>query len=203
VATLQPPPPPAPGEPVSRYLIKAMTEPESMQALMMGNTGGDFVPEEWGSPAALTAELPATGGVGNARALAAMYRAVVHDRRVGRVRFEPEDVARMGAVASAATEDIMLFAPGRWALGFMKGAVTPRGVEPPARVVLGEEAFGHIGHGGSIGFADPAADVSFGYVMNQMAPHMGLNETGQSMVDALYRALGYRSAKYGTWVRGD
>lgn len=34
------PPPPGPGEPVSPYLVKAMTDPTSMQALMMANNGG-------------------------------------------------------------------------------------------------------------------------------------------------------------------
>ncbi|MBT5203120.1 MAG: serine hydrolase [Gammaproteobacteria bacterium] len=28
--------------------------------------------------------------------------------------------------------------------------------------------FGHGGAGGSLGFADPKADISFGYVMNKM-----------------------------------
>jgi hypothetical protein len=124
--------PPAPGEPVSQYLMKAMTEPTSMQALMMLNTGGYLVPEEWDSPAALQAEIPACGGVGNARSLASLYGALVHERRIGRVEFSWEDLVRMGAVQSAVTEDIMLFAPGRWTLGFTKGAASPRGVEPPA-----------------------------------------------------------------------
>jgi CubicO group peptidase (beta-lactamase class C family) len=194
------PAPPAPGEPVSPYLVAAMTDPTSMQALMLANNGGYLVPEEWDTPAALSAEIPATGAVGNARAFARMYAAVAHDREVGRVRFSYGDVVRMGAVQSAATEDIMLFAPGRWTLGFHKGAVSPAGVEPAARVVLSEDAFGHTGHGGSIGFADPVAGLSFAYVMNQMDPDLGLSAKGQSLVDATYRALGYRPG-HGTWVR--
>jgi CubicO group peptidase (beta-lactamase class C family) len=192
--------PPAPGEPVSPYLVAAMTDPTSMQGLMLANNGGYLVPEEWDTPAALSAEVPATGGVGNARALARMYAAVAHDREIGRVRFEYDDIVRMGAVQSATTEDAMLFAPGRWTLGFQKGAVTPRGVEPPARVVLSEDAFGHSGHGGSIGFADPVAGLSFAYVMNQMDPELGLSAKGQSLIDAAYRALGYEG-RYGAWVR--
>jgi CubicO group peptidase (beta-lactamase class C family) len=180
--------------------VAAMTDPTSMQGLMLANNGGYLVPEEWDTPAALSAEVPATGGVGNARALARMYAAVAHDREVGRVRFEYDDIVRMAAVQSATTEDAMLFCPGRWTLGFQKGAVTPRGVEPPARVVLSEEAFGHSGHGGSIGFADPVAGLSFAYVMNQMDPELGLSAKGQSLIDAAYRALGYEG-RYGAWVR--
>jgi CubicO group peptidase (beta-lactamase class C family) len=193
--------PPAPGEPVSQYLIKAMTEPSSMQALMMLNTGGYLIPEEWDSPAALQAEIPACGAVGNARSLASLYGALVHDRRIGRVEFSWEDLVRMGAVQSAVTEDIMLFAPGRWSLGFTKGAASPRGVEPPARTILSEDAFGHVGHGGSIGFCDPVAGLSFGYVMNQMDPDLGVSAKAQSLIDATYRALGYSNRSGDLWAR--
>ena len=195
------PVPPAPGEPVSPYLVKVMTDPTSMQALMMLNNGGYLIPEEWDSPAALAAEIPACGAVGNARALAELYGALVHERRVGGTEFSWEDLVRMGAVQSAVTEDIMLFAPGRWTLGFTKTATSPRGIEPPARTVLSEEAFGHPGHGGSIGFCDPVADLSFGYVMNQMDPDLGVSAKAQSMIDATYRALGYTSASGDVWVR--
>jgi CubicO group peptidase (beta-lactamase class C family) len=105
----------------------------------------------------------------------------------------------MASVQSAVGADQVLLGPGRWALGFMKGAVSPSGYEPPARIVLSEDAFGHLGHGGSIGFADPVAGMSFAYVMNQMAPDMGLSATGQSLVDAAYRALGYEPG-HGSWV---
>ena len=44
------------------------------------------------------------------------------------------------------------------------------------------------------------ADISFGYVMNQHGPDLGLGERGQSLVDAVYRALGYREPRYGRWV---
>jgi len=200
VSHFNPAPPPAPGELVPGFLVQAMTDPTSLPGLMLGNTGGYFLPEEWDSPAALQAAIPACGGVGNARALASMYRALVHDRRVGRVSLGFADVVRMGAVQSALSEDVVLGGPGRWTLGFHKGTVTARGIEPPARCVLSEDAFGHTGHGGSIGFADPVADLSFAYVMNQMDPDLGLSAKGQSLVDATYRALGYEPG-HGAWVR--
>ncbi len=201
VAGLVPPPDPQPGDPLPRFLVQALTEPDSIPGLVMLNNGGYLVPGEWDSPAALAAELPASGGVMNARALAGMYRAIVHDRRVGRFALGAEDIARMGAVQSAGGEDAVLGSPGRWTLGFLKGGATPAGVEPPTLVSLSEEAFGHTGNGGSIGFADPGCAMSFGYVMNLMSAAMGLGPTGQSLVDATYRALGYRRAKYHTWVR--
>jgi CubicO group peptidase (beta-lactamase class C family) len=195
------PPTPSPDEPVSRYTIESMTQPDSIPFQVMMNNGGYLAPGEWDSPAALSAVIPASGGVGHARALAGLYGAVVGDGRIGRFRLEPEDVTRMGAVVSAAGEDVVLYGPGRWTLGFHKGGGSPRGVVPPVRVSLSEEAFGHTGFGGSIAFADPGADMSFAYVMNQMRSDMGLAPTGQLLVDAVYRALGYRRERYDTWVR--
>ena len=201
VATLLAPPPPAGDQPLPAFLVRVLTEPGSIPSLIMLNNGGYLAPGEWDSPAALRACIPAAGGVTNARALAGMYRAIVHDRVLGRFTLEPEDVARMGAVASAGGEDASLSSPGRWTLGFLKAGSSPVGVEPRLVVALSEEAFGHTGNGGSIGFADPGADLSFGYVMNQMQADMGLAPTGQSLVDAVYRSLGYRRTKYDLWVR--
>jgi CubicO group peptidase (beta-lactamase class C family) len=169
---------------------------------MMTNTGGYLMPGEWDSPRALEAVLPSTGLAANARSLAGMYRAIVKGGAIGRFQIGRDDIARMGSIQSAVGEDQVLFGPGRWTFGFHTGAVTPRRVRPPTSVVLGPSAFGHTGFGGSIGFADPDADLSFAYVMNQMRADMGLAETGQSLVDATYRALGFHRSKYGDmWVR--
>jgi hypothetical protein len=54
--------------------------------------------------------------------------------------------------------------------------------------------------GGSLGFADPAARVSFGYTMNKQGRGVLLNERGQSLVDATYRSLGYGTNECGRWI---
>jgi CubicO group peptidase (beta-lactamase class C family) len=64
-------------------------------------------------------------------------------------------------------------------------------------VILSEEAFGHLGSGGSLGFADPRAGLSFGYTMNKQGGTTGLDDRGQSLVDAVYRILGYKHASSG------
>jgi CubicO group peptidase (beta-lactamase class C family) len=66
--------------------------------------------------------------------------------------------------------------------------------------VLSEAAFGHVGAGGSIGFADPDCRMSLGYAMNQMGQGILLNDRGQGLVDAAYRALGYRTNAGGAWT---
>jgi CubicO group peptidase (beta-lactamase class C family) len=90
--------------------------------------------------------------------------------------------------------------PTRFSLGFMKAMDNRRerlGVRDS--VLLSEDAFGHVGAGGSIGFADAKAQMSFGYTMNRMGPGASLNDRGQSLVDATYRALGYQSNASGVW----
>ena len=67
--------------------------------------------------------------------------------------------------------------------------------------ILSSAAFGHVGAGGSIGFADPVEGLSFGYSMNQMGASILLNERGQSLVDATYRTLGYRGNEAGVWSK--
>src|SRR5262245_29821022 len=67
-------------------------------------------------------------------------------------------------------------------------------------VIMSEEAFGHLGNGGSLGFADPRARLSFGYAMNRLGGGIGLDPRGQALVDAVYQALGYeRPTGGGMW----
>ena len=47
---------------------------------------------------------------------------------------------------------------------FASGFALPPMLSPDAP----DTAFGHPGAGGSLGFADPASGLAFGYVMNQM-----------------------------------
>jgi CubicO group peptidase (beta-lactamase class C family) len=129
-----------------------------------------------------------------------MYRAIAHDRKVGSYALTPGDVARMALVQSAAGADAVLGSPGRWTLGFMGAAATPRGVAPAAVVAVSPEAFGHTGNGGSYGFADPGCDASFAYVMNGMSMAMGLSPTGQALADAFYASLGYERSDV-LWVK--
>jgi CubicO group peptidase (beta-lactamase class C family) len=68
-------------------------------------------------------------------------------------------------------------------------------------VIMSEDAFGHWGMGGSIGFADPREKMSFGYMMNKMGVGVALNPRGQSLIDATYLSLGFRSNQSGSWLR--
>jgi CubicO group peptidase (beta-lactamase class C family) len=81
----------------------------------------------------------------------------------------------------------------------MDNRAYPQGDQMSA--IIGESAFGHVGAGGSIGFADPECGLAFSYTMNQMGLGLLLNARGQSVVDAAYQSLGYRTNAPGAWVR--
>ena len=165
----------------------------------MLNNGG-FVadpnhPEDW------QAEIPAANGITNGRGLATMYNPLALGGAADGIRLVGEDtLARMGAVASASEIDACLLMPTRFSLGFMKSLVNRTVADGTDVVVMSEPAFGHAGMGGALGFADPSTRMSFGYSMNKQGSTSLLNDRGQSLVDATYRALGFHSRAAGVWV---
>jgi CubicO group peptidase (beta-lactamase class C family) len=179
-------------------VFAALADPTSLQYLGFLNTGGYMARPDYDSRAAHAAEIGATGGITNARGLAGMYAPLACG---GRELVNRDAVARMAAVSSATGRDAVLLIPTRFSLGFMKSMDNrrqPRGLQDS--VILSEDAFGHVGMGGSIGFADPKAELSFGYTMNKMGAGVLMNERGQGLIDAVYRSLGYQSKASGTWV---
>ena len=118
-------------------------------------------------------------------------------------RFVDEDtLAAMSEVAVATHEDPTLLIPTRFSLGFMKSMDNRREqAVDKSSAILSSAAFGHVGMGGSIGFADPVESMSFGYAMNKLGTGILLNERGQSLVDAAYRCLGYSGNASGVWRR--
>ena len=175
-----------------------LQDPTSLPSLMFLNTGGYMAEPDYDSPVAHTAEIGGSGGITNARGLACLYAPLATG---GKGLVTRDSIARMAAVSSATGRDAVLLMPTRFSLGFMKSMDNRRLARGQDNsVILSEEAFGHAGFGGSIGFADPKAEMSFGYTMNKMGPGAGLTERGQRLVDATYRCLGYRSNASGAWA---
>jgi CubicO group peptidase (beta-lactamase class C family) len=208
VAEVIPAPPPSPNEPVSA-MMAAMVDPASLQSLILLNSGGHMQPDPDGifgfnARAARSAEIGAAGGITNARGLAGMYAPLANGGSLKGVSLlSREWIARMSAVSSASSLDASILAPTRFALGYVKSADNRRepGCTENDSVILSEEAFGHSGFGGALGFAEPAAKMSFGYAMNRMGPGLGLNARGQSLVDAAYLSLGYTTNAPGAWIK--
>jgi CubicO group peptidase (beta-lactamase class C family) len=182
--------------------FKELAKPGSLQSLVLLNCGGYMgAAPEYDSRAAHAAEIGAAGGITNARGLAGMYAPLSCGGELKGVELvSPDILARMALVSSATGRDAVLVMPTRFSLGFMKSTDNRRerpGVQDS--VLISEDAFGHVGAGGSFGFADPRAEMSFGYTMNRMGPGASLNDRGQSLVDATYRSLGYQSDASGAW----
>ena len=157
------------------------------------------------SRAGHAAEIGAANGITNARGLAGLYAPLANGDGT---LVDAVTLARMGEVSMATHDDATLRVPTRFALGFMKSmdnrkrSIGAQIFGPDVdSVIMGSAAFGHVGAGGSLGFADPAAGLSFGYTMNQMGPGLLMNERGQSLVDAAYLSLGYKSKDGGVWVK--
>jgi CubicO group peptidase (beta-lactamase class C family) len=189
---------------VTPFMRDLATNKQSVAALFYFNNGA------WrsggaNSRAGHAAEIGAANGITNARGLAGMYAPLANG---GGDLVDATTLARMGEVSMATHDDATLRIPTRFALGFMKSMDNRRRSlaaklwgEDCDSVILGSAAFGHVGAGGSLGFADPAAGLSFGYTMNRMGPGLLMNERGQSLVDAAYLSLGYRNKDGGVWVR--
>ncbi|MBI3246785.1 MAG: beta-lactamase family protein [Deltaproteobacteria bacterium] len=179
-----------------------LMKPGSLAALVLLNSGSYMgLKPEYNSRAAHVAEIGGAGGITNARGLAGMYAPLACGGKLNGVELVNADtLERMSLVASATGRDAVLVMPSRFSLGFMK-SMDNRRAQPGVResAIVSEDAFGHVGAGGSFGFADPTAGMSFGYTMNCMGSGTLLNDRGQSLVDATYRALGYRSNASGVW----
>ncbi len=124
-----------------------------------------------------TAEIPGVNGHGNARAVAAIYAAALDGRLLS------------ASALDAATQlqwfstEPVLSHHYRMGLGLTLNS-------PDAYMGPHEEAFGHVGAGGSTGFADPVAGVAFAYGMNLMHPSRDNGPRARRIIDALYGCLG-------------
>lgn len=187
--------------PRSPMAAKLLSEPDWHGWKLINNGGGHVSLETANSPAYHAAELPAVGGIANARGLARTYAALSRDGSVDGIRLVgPDALPAMRTVRSASSCDHILRLPTSFTLGFSKSWGS-RSLGQGEHVILGEQAFGTPGMGGSIGFADGQAGLSFGYVMNRHGTGVGLNDRGQSLVDAAYRAVGFTGSAAGFWVR--
>jgi CubicO group peptidase (beta-lactamase class C family) len=187
------------------FLVDLGTRPDSIASLFFFNVGAFFFTKGANTRAGHAAEIGAANGITNARGLAGMYAPLAQG---GGKLVDGKTLARMGEVSMATHDDATLRIPTRFALGFMKSmdnrkrSVGAKLFGPDVdSVIMGSAAFGHVGAGGSLGFADPVAGFSFGYTMNRMGAGLLMNERGQALVDAAYRSLGYTNKDGGVWVK--
>ena len=141
----EPQPTDIPGE----FTIQLLSDPTSIQHLSFMNVGG-WEPNQ---AEAHKAEIGGAGGITNARNQVKMYEQLAMG---GGSLVSKERLDHMSRVTTATARDATLLAGTRFGPGFMK-SMDNRGGPPGNQdsVLIGERAFGHVGAGGSIGFADP------------------------------------------------
>jgi len=124
-------------------------------------------------------EVPSGNAVGTARAIAHAYSVFATGGRELSLRKETLDL--LAAPATPPTRgfyDECLKAPVQFSLGFMKPS--------PAWPFGGASSFGSPGSGGSIGFADPTARISYAYVTSQMGAKLTGDPRDVALREAVY-----------------
>jgi CubicO group peptidase (beta-lactamase class C family) len=135
----------------------------------------------------LDTELPAANGVATARALARMYAAIANGGMVGGTRFLSAELTA-GLVGRRSLHlDGSIVLPMSFHLGYHS---LPMGGLLPG--------LGHVGLGGSLGWADPQSGLSFGYVHNRLlTPLVVADQAGFVATAALIRRGVEQARKHG------
>ncbi|MBF6239597.1 beta-lactamase family protein [Nocardia otitidiscaviarum] len=109
-------------------------------------------------PPILATELAAGNGVCTASGLATLYGALANGGMVnGRRYLSPQTVKALCRVESYRLDHALFYIPMLWRMGYHSLPM------PGARA-----GFGHIGLGGSFGWADPRSGLSVGFVHNRL-----------------------------------
>lgn len=137
----------------------------------------------------LDGEIPAANGVTTARGLAKMYAALANGGRIDGQRFLSADLVRNLTGKPNFLPDGNILVPLSWHLGYH--SVPFRGVMP---------GFGHAGLGGSLGWADPATGMSFGFVHNRLLTPMLLDQASFVGLAALLRRGAQAACRHGANV---
>ncbi len=155
-------------------------DPETIAGRVLMNP--PLRPEAANTPKWRRAEIPAANGHGNARSVAQVLGVLACGGAKNGVRLLREDTLRDAIVEQYYGKDLVLGRTFRWGSGFMLTSdVLPLGPNP--------HVFGHGGWGGSLGFADLDARVSWAYIMNKMSPGTTGDFRVAGMLAGLYSAL--------------
>ena len=112
------------------------------------------------------ASIPGGGGIMNARAIARHYAMLASGGALDGVRILSSERIDTVRTPRSIILDEVIGGPGRFGLGYALGGDPEQGGDLAMGRTGGE--FGHGGKGGSLGFADPAHQLSFGLTKNLM-----------------------------------
>jgi CubicO group peptidase (beta-lactamase class C family) len=189
------------GRPIAQFLREEVTEPLGMNDTYLGlpaelegrvarlYTMDDEVDPQaaatFNRPEVQRAVIPAGGGIATARDLARFYAMLAAGGVLDGTRvLSPESVERATTVQVEVKKDRSLGIPMRWALGFHLGG---------NRVDLfgydtNPHAFGHGGHGSSVGWADPDLGLAVAIITNGLRGAAGHALRAAALSDAVGKA---------------
>jgi CubicO group peptidase (beta-lactamase class C family) len=141
--------------------VTAFLNPRSLTARTFANPKVVGMPHRYNDPEMQRIELPASNGIGTARAIAIAYGEFATGGAT--LGIKPDTLTALTEAATPPTEgrfDQVLQAETTFSLGYCKPW--------PGFEFGSDQAFGTMGAGGSFGFADPELGLGFAYVMNRM-----------------------------------
>jgi CubicO group peptidase (beta-lactamase class C family) len=169
-----------PADGPARELMDQFMGPDTMLGKALSAPGGAFSDFSlFNSRQIRAAEIPAANGVTDARSLARMYAATVSE--VDGVRIlTPEQVKAATAQRTSGPNIVLMDMDIQFGLGFMV---------PSTLMPFQPGSFGHFGAGGSVGWADPDAELGMGYVMNRMDIGLAGDVRSANLMAAVYASL--------------
>jgi CubicO group peptidase (beta-lactamase class C family) len=135
----------------------------------------------------LDSEIPAANGVTTARGLAKMYGAIANGGSIDGRQFLSQELVAGLTGRPSLYPDRNIFVPLSFHLGY-HSLPFPPGFMP---------GFGHAGLAGSVGWADPASGLSFGFVHNRLLTRMVLDQAVFAGLQAFIRRDAAQARKRG------
>jgi CubicO group peptidase (beta-lactamase class C family) len=163
-----------------RFMIEALNRRSNITRALRGSE----LPHDPSRVYARNLEVPSGGAVATARGIAHAYSAFAGGCHELGLHQATLDLLAAPAIPPARGfhDECMKSDNIQFSLGFMKS--TPQWPFGSAA------SYGSPGAGGSLGFADPAAGIGYGYVTSQMGTRLTGDPRDVALRDALYSAVG-------------
>jgi CubicO group peptidase (beta-lactamase class C family) len=159
--------------------------PADYDARMVGEPAGSQVALWFNRREIQQAAIPGSGGIMSARGLARHYAMLANGGELDGVRIlTPERIALGTALQSYEWDEVYRVRVRR-GIGYRLG--------PDTGPLAGPTAFGHVGGGGSFGYADPARKLGIGFAKNYFTYNTGVptaRRAGPTVAQAVFDALG-------------
>ncbi len=135
--------------------------------------------QRWNEVGYRSLAMPSSSAMISAETLSSIYKGVVIGHNG--IRLLSDEIIKEAIRERSRGVDEILGRETAFGMGFALAPMIGESLPP--------SAFGHPGAGGSLGFGDLEAEVSFGYTMNKMASALINDQRSNELAAALYRCL--------------